>query len=78
MEGKFPYARQDMVLELADQLAGHTLNLSDEEGKPSLGSVYTALSAIFNIIPYPVKEGIYLKDENDDFDRSIKKILNKA
>ena len=78
MEGKFPYARQGMVLELADQLAGHTLNLSDEEGKTSLGSVYTALSAIFDIIPYPVKEGIYLKDENDDFDRPIKKILNKA
>ena len=79
MAYKVPFAHQGRVLELADQLAGREIRLSDGEGRSTSKSIYEALSGIFQVMPAPVKEGVYLSDsDEDEFNKPIKNILNKA
>lgn len=79
MAYKVPLAHQGRVLALADKLADRELMLSDGEGKTSRQTIYDALAGIFNVMPFPVKAGIYLNDSGeDDFNLQIKNILNKA
>lgn len=79
MAYKVPFTHQGRVLELADQLAGREIRLSDGEGRSTSKSIYEALSGIFQVMPAPVKEGVYLSDsDEDEFNKPIKNILNKA
>jgi hypothetical protein len=84
LAGKYPYARHDLVLSLADALYnGKTIMLSDAcapDKADSPVSVYEALSRVFGAMPLMVKPGV-LKFADDDApgaDRAYHTILNKG
>jgi hypothetical protein len=85
LAGKYPYARHDLVLSLADTLYnGKTIMLSDAYDAPdktdSPVSVYEALARVFKIMPLMVKPGVLeFADDNDSgADHAYRNIINKG
>jgi hypothetical protein len=84
LAGKYPYARHNLVLSLADALYnGKTIMLSDTYAPDKADnpvSVYEALARVFEIMPVMVKPGILrFADDNDSgADRTYRNIINKG
>ncbi|MDR2079004.1 MAG: hypothetical protein LBP74_04700 [Treponema sp.] len=84
LAGKYPYARHNLVLSLADTLYdGKTIMLSDTyapDKTDSPVSVYEALARVFEIMPLMVKPGVleFADDNGSGADRAYRNIINKG
>jgi hypothetical protein len=84
LAGKYPYARHDLVLSLADALYnGKTIMLSDTYAPDKTDtpvSVYEALSRVFEAMPLMVKPGVlkFADDNAPGADRAYHTIINKG
>jgi hypothetical protein len=84
LSGKYPYARHELVLSLADALYdGKTVMLSDTYGPDKTDnpvSVYEALARVFKAMPLMVKPGVlnFADDNGSGADRSYRTIINKG
>jgi hypothetical protein len=84
LTGKYPYARHNLVLSLADTLYnGKTIVLSDTYAPDKTDnpvSVYEALARVFDAMPLMVKPGALnlADDDASGADRTYRTIINKG